>query len=180
MVHSSMPLRGKRQGRPAEDHPSPGDSFARYGHNLLPVDEKRKSRPRDLHYPIPTRVRPGTGKTARRMDACHGLKLNSPIRDRRICDPTIGTFIQLLRRVSNRTLSSTTRRVHAIEGKGRSRSASRPSNGVARPVCGASWQWVTHEADADSVLSASRTARAQKLDLFREDRGMREGLRLYH
>ena len=35
-----------------------------------------------------------------------------------------------------------------------------------------SWQWVTHEADVDSVLfSFSDRPVQQKLDLFREDRG---------
>jgi gentisate 1,2-dioxygenase len=35
-----------------------------------------------------------------------------------------------------------------------------------------SWQWVTHEADQDSVLfSFSDRPVQQKLDLFREDRG---------
>jgi gentisate 1,2-dioxygenase len=35
-----------------------------------------------------------------------------------------------------------------------------------------SWQWVTHEADHDSVLfSFSDRPVHQKLDLFREDRG---------
>ena len=35
-----------------------------------------------------------------------------------------------------------------------------------------SWHWVTHEAEADSVLfSFSDRPVQQKLDLFREDRG---------
>ena len=54
-----------------------GDSFARYGHNLLPVDEKRKSRTSPIfNYPYSyTREALEQAKARNEWDACHGLKL---------------------------------------------------------------------------------------------------------
>ena len=61
----------------------------------------------------------------------------------------------------------------AIEGKGRSRIGEQTFEWGPRDLFVVpSWHWVTHEADADSVLfSFSDRPVQQKLDLFREDRG---------
>ena len=60
-----------------------------------------------------------------------------------------------------------------LEGKGRSRIGEQTFEWGPRDLFVVpSWQWVTHEADADSVLfSFSDRPVQQKLDLFREDRG---------
>src|ERR1035441_2716606 len=76
-----------------------GDSFARYGHNLLPVDQKRASKTSPIfNYPYHyTREALEQAKTRNEWDACHGLKLrfsNPETGD--FAMPTIGTFIQLL------------------------------------------------------------------------------------
>ena len=76
-----------------------GDSFARYGHNLLPVDEKRSSKTSPIfNYPYShTREALEQAKARNEWDACHGLKLkfsNPETGD--FAMPTIGTFIQLL------------------------------------------------------------------------------------
>src|SRR5256884_9574896 len=83
----------KKLTRPA------GDSFARYGHNLLPVDQKRTSKTSPIfNYPYSyTREALEQAKTSNEWDACHGLKLkfsNPETGDFPM--PTIGTFIQFL------------------------------------------------------------------------------------
>src|SRR6266481_7970545 len=54
-----------------------GDSFARYGHNLLPVDGKRTSKTSPIfNYPYSyTREALEQAKARDEWDACHGLKL---------------------------------------------------------------------------------------------------------
>ena len=74
---------------------SAGDSFARYGRNLLPVDEKRKSRTSPIfNYPYHyTREALEQARAREEWDACHGLKLkfsNPETGD--FAMPTIGTF----------------------------------------------------------------------------------------
>ena len=76
-----------------------GDSFARYGHNLLPVDVKRSSKTSPIFsYPYAyTREALEKARASQEWDACHGLKLkfsNPETGD--FAMPTIGTFIQLL------------------------------------------------------------------------------------
>src|ERR1700754_3666281 len=155
-----------------------GDSFARYGQNLLPVDEKRKSKTSPIfNYPYNyTREALEQARTRDEWDACHGLKLkfsNPETGD--FAMPTIGTFIQLLPKgfKTARYRSTDATVFAAIEGKGRSRIGDQTFEWGARDLFVVpSWQWVTHEADADSVLfSFSDRPVQQKLDLFREDRG---------
>jgi len=155
-----------------------GDSFARYGHNLLPVDEKRKSKTSPIfNYPYSyTREALEQAKVRGEWDACHGLKLkfsNPETGD--FAMPTIGTFIQLLPKgfKTARYRSTDATVFAAIEGKGRSRIGDQTFEWGPRDLFVVpSWQWVTHEADEDSVLfSFSDRPVQQKLDLFREDRG---------
>ena len=109
-------------------------------------------------------------------DACHGLKLkfsNPETGD--FAMPTIGTFIQLLPKgfKTARYRSTDATVFAAIEGRGRSRIGEQTFEWGPRDLFVVpSWQWVTHEADQDSVLfSFSDRPVQQKLDLFREDRG---------
>ena len=89
--------------------------------------------------------------------------------------PTIGTFIQLLPKgfKTARYRSTDATVFAAIEGKGRTRIGDQTFEWGPRDLFVVpSWQWVTHEADADLVLfSFSDRPVQQKLDLFREDRG---------
>ena len=155
-----------------------GDSFARYGHNLLPVDIKRTSKTSPIfNYPYHyTREALEQAKLRDEWDACHGLKLkfsNPETGD--FAMPTIGTFIQLLPKgfKTARYRSTDATVCAAIEGKGRSRIGEQTFEWGPRDLFVVpSWQWVTHEADEDSVLfSFSDRPVQQKLDLFREDRG---------
>ena len=155
-----------------------GDSFARYGHNLLPVDLKRASKASPIfNYPYSyTREALEKAKAHDEWDACHGLKLkfsNPATGD--FAMPTIGTFIQLLPKgFSTARYRSTDATVFApIEGRGRSTIGDQTFEWAPRDLFVVpSWQWVTHESDEDAVLfSFSDRPVQQKLDLFREDRG---------
>ena len=155
-----------------------GDSFARYGRNLLPVDEKRKSKTSPIfNYPYSyTREALEQARARNEWDACHGLKLkfsNPATGD--FAMPAIGTFIQLLPKgfKTARYRSTDATVFAAIEGKGRTRIGEQTFEWGARDLFVVpSWHWVTHEADTDAVLfSFSDRPVQQKLDLFREDRG---------
>ena len=155
-----------------------GDSFARYGHNLLPVDAKPMSKTSPIfNYPYSyTREALESARRRDAWDACHGLKLkftNPETGD--FAMPTIGTFIQLLPKgLKTARYRSTDATVFAaIEGSGRTRIGEQAFEWGPRDLFVVpSWQWVTHEADADAVLfSFSDRPVQQKLDLFREDRG---------
>jgi gentisate 1,2-dioxygenase len=155
-----------------------GDSFARYGHNLLPVSAKRSSRTSPIfNYPYgDTREALEQARRRDEWDPCHGLKLkfsNPETGDYAM--PTIGTFIQLLPKgFSTARYRSTDATVFAaIEGRGRTRIGDHCFEWGSRDLFVVpSWQWVTHEADEDAVLfSFSDRPVQEKLDLFREDRG---------
>lgn len=155
-----------------------GDSYARYGRNLLPVDLKRASKTSPVFsYPY-AETREALEKMKQRdeWDACHGLKLrytNPVTGDYAI--PTIGTFIQLLPKgFSTSRYRATDATVFvAIEGKGRSKIGDTTIEWGPKDIFVApSWAWVSHEADEETVLfSYSDRPIQEKLDLFREDRG---------
>jgi gentisate 1,2-dioxygenase len=155
-----------------------GDSFARYGHNLLPVDFKRASQSSPVfNYPYGhTRDALETAKKANQWDPCHGLKLRytNPVSGD-FAMPTIGTFVQLLPKgfKTTRYRSTDATVFAAIEGRGRSRIGDQVFEWGPRDIFVVpSWHWVTHEADDEAVLfSFSDRPVQQKLDLFREDRG---------
>ncbi len=155
-----------------------GDSFARYGHNLLPVDFHRAAKSSPVfNYPYEhSRAALEKMKTAQEWDPCHGLKLrfvNPATGD--FAMPTIGTFVQLLPKgfTTARYRSTDATVFSAIEGRGRSRIGDQVFDWGPRDIFVVpSWHWVTHEADDEAVLfSFSDRAVQQKLDLFREDRG---------
>ena len=146
-----------------------GDSFARYGHNLLPVDEKRKSKTSPIfNYPYSyTREALEQARTRDEWDACHGLKLkfsNPETGD--FAMPTIGTFIQLLpkgfKTARYRATDATV--FAAIEGKGRTRIGDQTFEWGARDLFVVpSWHWVTHEAETDSgAVLRSPTVRCSR------------------
>jgi len=155
-----------------------GDSFARFGHNLLPVDFKPVSRTSPVfNYPYAhTREALETAKRSQQWDPCHGLKLRytNPVSGD-YAMPTMGTFIQLLpkgfRTARYRSTDATV--FAAIEGRGRSRVGDQVLEWGPRDLFVVpSWHWATHEADEEAVLfSFSDRPVQQKLDLFREDRG---------
>jgi len=155
-----------------------GDSFARYGHNLLPVDFRDRSKTSPVfNYPYEhTRQALETAKKSTQWDPCHGLKLRytNPASGE-FAMPTIGTFIQLLPKAfKTARYRSTDATVFAVvEGRGRSRIGEQVFEWGPRDIFVVpSWQWVTHEADDEAVLfSFSDRPVQQKLDLFREDRG---------
>jgi gentisate 1,2-dioxygenase len=155
-----------------------GDSFARYGHNLLPVDLDRRTKTSPVfNYPY-AHTRAVLDKLKQRgdWDPCHGVKLKytNPVSGD-YAMPTIGAFVQLLPKgFATRRYRSTDATVFVpIEGRGRTQVSDQvfewgPKDIVVVP----SWRWTSHEADEDAVLfSYSDRPVQEKLDLFREDRG---------
>lgn len=169
------------EGYPDDEHPidrNTGDSFARYGANMLPVDyEQSKLASPIFNYPY-TRSREALEnmKTQNEWDPCHGLKMRyvNPV-DGGWAMPTISPFLQLLPKgFKTAAYRSTDATVFVpTEGKGRTTIDGEvfewgPKDIFVVP----SWKWVSHEADDDSVLfSYSDRVAQQKLGLFREDRG---------
>ena len=155
-----------------------GDSEARFGSNLLPVDHRATHAASPVfNYPY-TRTRDALERM-RRLDAwdpCHGLKM-------RYANPvtggypmtTIAAFIQLLPKAfSTAPYRSTDATVFvAVEGRGRTRIGPdfvvewQPRDIFVVP----SWKQVTHEVGDEAVLfSFSDRPVQEALRLFREDR----------
>jgi len=160
-----------------------GDSDARYGANLLPVDHKEGGGSSPVfNYPY-GRTRDALERM-RRMDGwdtCHGLKMRyaSPVTGNHAM-ATMGTFVQLLPKgFGTAAYRSTDATVFApIEGHGRSVVSLRDGGehviewGRRDLFVVPSWHRVRHEADEDSVLfSFSDRPIQEVLHLFREDRG---------
>jgi gentisate 1,2-dioxygenase len=156
----------------------PGDSLARFGSGLLPVDWKPKTRTSPVFsYPYErTRAALDTMKRERDWDPCHGLKLrfvNPANGDYAM--PTIATFMQLLPRdFATSPYRSTDGTVYVcVEGHGMTHVGDRfltwgPRDIFVMP----SWYRHFHRADEEAVLfSFSDRPVQEKLDLWREDRG---------
>ena len=160
-----------------------GDSFARFGHNLLPVDWKPAVKTSPVfNYPY-AKSREALQTLARNgdPDPYHGHKLRyvNPATGESAM-PTIGTFIQLLPKgFVSRPYRATDAAVYVcVEGKGETR-VNLP--GVGDTVL--SWEprdifvvpgWMTHthQAASESVLfSFSDRPVQEKLGLWREARG---------
>lgn len=157
-----------------------GDTLARYGANMLPVDWK-PSRPTSPIFSYPyARSREALEqmrKTAE-WDPCHGLKMrfaNPATGDHAM--PTMGTFMQLLPKgfVTAGYRSTDATVFTAVEGRGRTRIGETVLEWGPRDVFVIpSWTRHIHEADEDAVLfSFSDRPVQEKLGLFREDRGNR-------
>jgi gentisate 1,2-dioxygenase len=156
-----------------------GDSEARYGANLLPVDHKPSGGNSPVfNYPYArTREALERMRRAEAWDPCHGLKM-------RYTNPatgghamtTIGTFVQLLPAgFTTAAYRSTDATIFAAaEGHGRSIIGEdfvvdwQKRDIFVVP----SWRNIRHEAAEDSVLfSFSDRPIQEALHLYREDRG---------
>jgi gentisate 1,2-dioxygenase len=155
-----------------------GDSDARFGSNLLPVDRRPSNGASPVfNYPY-ARTRDALDKLARTgaWDACHGLKMrySNPLTGGYPMS-TIAAFIQLLPTgfTTARYRSTDATIFVAVEGRGRTRVGSdfivewQPRDIFVVP----SWKHVVHEAADESVLfSFSDRPIQEVLHLWREDR----------
>ncbi|HVH74744.1 MAG TPA: gentisate 1,2-dioxygenase [Stellaceae bacterium] len=155
-----------------------GDSGARFGNNLAPIDWRPQVKTSPVfNYPY-ERTRESLSTLARNddPDPYHGHKLryvNPASGDWAM--PTIGTFVQLLPKgFSTRPYRSTDGTVFvAVEGHGETRVGDtvlrwRPRDIFVVP----SWMAATHHAEAEAVLfSFSDRPVQEKLGLWREARG---------
>ena len=155
-----------------------GDSNARYGANMLPVDfEARELASPIFNYPY-ARSREALEAMRRQQewDPCHGLKMRyvNPV-DGGFAMPTIAPFLQLLPAgFTTRPYRSTDATVFvATEGSGSTLIDGQPFDWQPRDIFVApSWKWIEHRADGDAVLfSFSDRAAQQKLGFWREQRG---------
>ncbi|MCZ6722050.1 MAG: gentisate 1,2-dioxygenase [Alphaproteobacteria bacterium] len=168
---------------PEDRHPlerREGDSLARYGSGLLPLDHQPAGASSPVfNYPYArTREALETMRRGEEWDPCHGLKLryvNPENGD--FAMPTMGTFMQLLPKgfAGADYRSSDAMVFNVVEGKGRTRIGDEVFDWAARDVFVVpSWHHHRHEADEDAVLfSFSDRPVQQKLGLWREDRGNR-------
>jgi gentisate 1,2-dioxygenase len=155
-----------------------GDSLARYGAGLLPVDWQPTGPTSPIfNYPY-ARTREALAQMERQQDwdACHGLKLRyvNPATGG-YAMPTMSTFMQLLPQgFSGAPYRSTDGTVFVcIEGKGETRIGEDVLSWGPRDVFVVpSWASHRHRAIAQSVLfSFSDRAVQEKLGLWREARG---------
>ena len=168
------------EGWPGDEHPitrPPGDSLARFGKGMLPVDYK--DRPLNspvFSYPYErTREALETMRRQDEWDPCHGLKIRfaNPATGEHAM-PTIGAFMQLLPKgfATNRYRSTDATVFTPVEGTGRTTIADRTFEWGPQDVFVApSWAWISHEADEDSVIfSYSDRPVQEKIGLLREQR----------
>jgi len=168
------------EGLDTEEQPltrQDGDSFARYGANMLPVDYRQRGPVSPIfNYPY-SRSRDALEVMRREQDwdACHGLKMRyiNPA-DGQFAMPTIAAFLQLLPRgFRSRPYRSTDASVFvATEGSGRSTIGGQRFDWGPRDIFVVpSWAWVTHETDDEAVLFSFSDRSAQtKLGYWREQR----------
>jgi gentisate 1,2-dioxygenase len=161
-----------------------GDSDARYGYNILPVDHRGGGGSSPVfNYPYSrTREALERLRRAEQWDPCHGLKMRytNPITGNHAM-ATMATFIQLLPKgFTTSSYRSTDATIFVpIEGKGRSTISMRSGEDFVvgwnkRDIFVVpSWHRVRHEPiDGDAVIfSYSDRPIQEALHLFREDRG---------
>jgi gentisate 1,2-dioxygenase len=155
-----------------------GDSLARFGHNLLPVDWRPHAKTSPVfNYPY-ARSREALAALARNgdPDPCHGHKLRyvNPASGEWAM-PTIGTFLQLLPAgFATRRYRATDAAVYVcVEGAGETRVGETVLRWEPRDVFVVpGWAAHTHHVSAESVLfSFSDRPVQEKLGLWREVRG---------
>jgi len=155
-----------------------GDSLARYGANLLPVDHKRSSATSPIfNYPY-DRTREALDRLARagEYDACHGIKMRycNPVTGDHAM-PTMGTFMQVLPRGfrTSRYRSTDASVFVAMEGSGRTHVGDTTLEWGPKDIFVVpSWRPVVHEADSECVLfSFSDRPVQERIGVWREDRG---------
>ena len=155
-----------------------GDSDARFGSNLLPIDHRPSSGASPVfNYPY-SRTRDALDRLARtgEWDPCHGVKMrySNPVTGGYPLT-TIAAFIQLLpggfKTAPYRSTDATI--FVAVEGRGRTRIGPafavewQPRDIFVVP----SWKQVTHETTSEAVLfSFSDRPIQEALHLFREER----------
>lgn len=169
------------EGQATDEQPlsrQDGDSLARYGTNMLPVDYQQQELVSPIfNYPY-SRSREALDimKRGQDWDPCHGLKMRyvNPV-DGQFAMPTISAFLQLLPDNFNSTpYRSTDATVFvATEGSGRSIINDETFEWEHRDIFVVpSWAWVTHESDSEAVLFSFSDRSAQlKLGFWREQRG---------
>lgn len=170
MQHSNM----KEQ----EVTASKGTSHARYGANLLPIDDT----PATLNSPLmrypyeETRKALMHLKSSGQPDSCHGIRMRyAHPKTGDWCMPTIGPAIQLVPKgfATNPYRSTDGAVFSVIEGEGRvtigsERFTLAPKDVFVVP----SWAWRIFEASSDLVLfTFSDRPVQEKLGLWREERG---------
>ncbi len=154
-----------------------GQSYAEYGHNLMPVGASGSRHVSPIfNYPYEqSRTTLEAMKKGGDPDACHGWKLRytNPL-DGGYAMPTIGTFIQLLLAGSSAPYRSTDATIFTcVEGSGSSQVDDivlewGPKDIFVVP----SWKSVVHTPHTESVLfSYSDRPVQEKLGLWRESRG---------
>jgi gentisate 1,2-dioxygenase len=154
-----------------------GDSYARYGANMVPLEGLPVSKTSPIfNYPY-ARSRETLHALAKNgdADACHGWKMKfiNPLTGAPAM-PTMGAFMQLLpARFRSRAYRSTDATVYSVvEGTGRvdiggQRFAFEPRDTFVVP----SWQHVSIETDGECVLFSYSDRPAQAaLGLWREER----------
>ncbi len=154
-----------------------GDSLARFGANMLPVDfEQTRLASPIFNYPY-ERSREALHRMQRQdeWDPCHGLKLRyiNPV-DGAAAMPTISAFVQLLPDGFNTAAYQSTDATvfSVVEGRGHSIIAGgrfdwTPQDTFVVP----SWATVTHHPAVESILfSFSDRICQQKLGIFRQQR----------
>ncbi|CAD7837607.1 MAG: Gentisate 1,2-dioxygenase (EC 1.13.11.4) [Olavius algarvensis Gamma 3 endosymbiont] len=169
------------EGYGADEHPvsrQTGDSLARYGANMLPVDYRRQELASPIfNYPY-ARSREALAAMQRQQewDPCHGLKMRyvNPA-DGGYAMPTIAPFLQLLPQgFKTEAYRSTDATVFVVaEGRGQTTIDGRLFEWGPRDIMAApSWKWIRHEAIDEAVLfSYSDRVAQQKLGFWREQRG---------
>lgn len=154
-----------------------GDSLARFGANLLPIDHRASGLTSPVFsYPYErTRHALETLQRNGEPDACHGYKMRfvNPVTGG-FAMPTIGTFMQLLPRgFATQAYRSTDATVFTpVEGAGRTQIGDAVIEWSARDVFVVpSWAEVRHEATDDAVLFSFSDRPVQlAIGLFREER----------
>lgn len=155
-----------------------GDSMARYGNNMLPVDYRQETLASPVfNYPyVRSREALESMKRQQEWDICHGLKMRyvNPA-DGESAMPTISPFLQLLPEgFQTNPYRSTDATVFVVtEGGGRSTIDGQVFQWGPKDIFVApSWRWVSHQADTEAVLfSYSDRVAQQKLGYWREQRG---------
>ncbi len=155
-----------------------GDSLARFGAGLLPVDYAPASASSPiLNYPYErTRAALEQLRRTAEWDACHGIKLryvNPANGDFPM--PTIGAYMQLLPAGFDSTpYRATDATVFAVvEGRGRTVVGDTSIDWQPRDIFVVpSWRWHRHVTAGDAVLFSFSDRPVQlKLGLWREERG---------
>ncbi|HPF47713.1 MAG: gentisate 1,2-dioxygenase [Alphaproteobacteria bacterium] len=166
-----------------DEHPhvkSDGDSLARYGSGMLPMDyEAEMPTSPVIKYPYSrTKQILNKMKETKDWDPCHGLKLMyvNPS-DGKSAMPTLGAYMQLLPAgfITSSYRSTDATIYSVVEGNGKTKIGDKilewgPKDTFVVP----SWHHHQHIADSECVLFSFSDRPVQKaLGLWREDRGNR-------